>query len=310
MLTDLDASVLFALHGLFSLLAAAISMLLIQPAYRSSPRRTLAYHFVLAFFIPVLGGIALLVLAVNARVLNQRYRARPYSTVRMPVFTAAPRTPALAFGAGSIRERLINPNLPKDTRLKALLTVQTMPGNLSTHLLREVLSDPNDDLRMTAYGMLDKGAKHLNLQIQQELERLEGGPSDEERGQIFKQLAAHYWELAYQGYAVGELRDFSLNAAWRHAQDAIALRPQDGGLWVMIGRIALARHDTDQAMHALDQAQKLAIPPAQVQTYLAELAFQRRDFKAVRSLIDTFGTQQVSFSTAPLLAFWKTGVRA
>lgn len=309
MLTDLDPSLLLLLHGLFSLLAAGISMLLIQPAYRSSPRRTLAYHFVLAFFIPVLGGIALILLAINARVLNQRYRARPYSAVRMPVFTAAPRAPALAFGAGSIRERLINPNLPKDMRLKALLTVQTMPGNLSTHLLREVLSDPSDDLRITAYGMLDKGEKHLNQNIQQELERLEGKPSTEEHGQILKQLAVHYWELVYQGYAVGELRDFSLNAAWRHAQDAITLRPLDGGLWVMIGRIALARQDTKHAMHALDQAQKLAIPPAQVQTYLAELAFQRRDFQTVRGLLDTFGRQQISFSTAPLLAFWKTGVR-
>ncbi|MFO7541399.1 MAG: hypothetical protein R6W97_01130 [Thiobacillus sp.] len=304
--TELDASLLL-FHGLFSLFAAGISMLLIQPAYRSSPRRTLAYHFVLAFFIPVLGGIALILLAINARVLNQRYRARPYSAVRMPVFTAAPRAPALAFGVGSIRERLINPNLPKEMRLKALLTVQNMPGNLSTHLLREALSDPSDDLRMTAYGMLDKGEKHLNQQIQQELKRLEGAPSADERGQIFKQLAAHYWELAYQGYAVGELRDFSLNAAWHHAQDAAALRPQDGGLWVMIGRIALARHDTEQATYALDQAQKLAIPPAQVQTYLAELAFQRRDFQAVRRLVNAFGRQQISFSTAPLLAFWKTG---
>lgn len=307
MLSGFDSGLLLAIHGLTSLLAGVLSTLLLPRAYRSSPRRTLAYHSLLALFIPLLGGLGLILLAINARVLDRRYHARPYSAIRMPVFTAAPRLPALAYGAGSIRERLINPRLPKAVRLKAMLAVKSMPGNLSTPLLREVLSDPSDDLRMTAYGMLDKGEKHLNQLIQHELTRLVGDPASDERGQILSQLAAHYWELVYQGYAVGELRSFSLHAAWLHAQDAIALRPEDGGLWVLIGRIALARQDAEKAARAFEQAQTRGIPPIQVQPYLAELAFQRRDFKAVRALIRGFDTQQASYASAPLLAFWKTG---
>lgn len=305
--THFDSGLLLAMHGLLSLLAGVISTLLMPPAYRSSPRRTLAYHTALALFIPLLGGLGLILLAINARVLDRRYHARPYSAIRMPVFTAAPLQAAVAYGAGSIRERLVNPQLPRAVRLKAMLSVQTMPGNLSTPLLREVLSDPSDDLRMTAYGMLDKGEKHLNQLIQHELTRLAGAPSSDERGQIFSQLAAHYWELVYQGYAVGELRSFSLHAAWRHAQDAVALRPEDGGLRVLIGRIALARQDTEHAARAFEHAQKRGIPPAQIQPYLAELAFLRRDFKTVRALMRPLDMQQASFSSAPLLAFWNPG---
>ena len=306
---NLELAMVLLVHSMFSVATSLVSTLFMPPAYRSSPRRTFFYHLTLAFFMPFLGGLALILLAINARVQNRRYREKPYSSVRMPVFTAGPGKLALGYGAGSIRSRLINTTLPKDVRLKALLTVQTMPGNLSTQLLREVLSDPSDDLRMAAYGMLDKGEKVLNQQVQHELERLSGNPSAEERGEIYKLLASHYWELAYQGYAVGELRSFSLQTAWRHSQEAVQLRPADGGLWVLIGRIALARQDTEHATRAFDQALERAVPPVQVLTYLAELAFLRRDYNTVRTLIQTFGTQQTTFSTAPLLAFWKMGVR-
>jgi hypothetical protein len=47
-----------------------------------------------------------------------------------------------------------------------------------------------------------------------------------------------------------------------------------------------------------------------VQPYLAELAFQRRDFRTVRELVARFGKQEASFSTTPVLAFWKNGTRS
>lgn len=311
MLTELNLLVLLLLHVIYCVMAGLVSTWLMPAQYRSSPRRTFAHHTVLAFFIPLLGAPALILLAIYANAINRRPLERPYSAVRLPVFTAAPAEPALSFGAGSIRSRLINPALPKDTRLKALLTVQAMPGNLSSRLLHEVLSDPSDDLRLTAYGMLDKGEKRINLLIQQALDQLDGQPSLEQRGLLHKKLAAHYWELVYQDYAhQGELRAFALLSAWRHVQEALALRADDGELWVLAGRIALNRHDTQLADAAFAQAEKLGAPSGQVHSYLAELAFQRRDFKTVRELVGRFGKQEASYSTQPVQAFWARGAQS
>ena len=311
MLPDLDPGVLLILHGLISLLAGLVSTLLMPPQYRSSPRRTFSLHVLLAFFIPMLGTLALILLALYVRAINRQHHDRPYTTIRLPVFTAAPAAPPIAYGAGSIRSRLVNAGLPAETRLKALMAVQAMPGNLSTRLLHEVLSDPSDDLRLTAYGMLDKGEKKINLLIQQSLDEMSHSPSLEQRGQLLKQLASHYWELVYQNYAhQGELREFALQSAWRYAQESLGYRPDDGDLWVLTGRIALARLDTEKAMHAFSEAERLAVPAGRVQPYLAELAFQRRDFKAVGTLVNRMGKQEANFSTTPVLSFWKQGARS
>lgn len=308
MLPDLNPDVLLILHGLITLLAGLMSTLLMPPQYRSSPRRTFSLHILLAFFIPVLGAFALILLALYVRAINRQHQDRPYTTIRLPVFTAAPAAPPIAYGAGSIRSRLINTDLPAETRLKALMAVQAMPGNLSTRLLHEVLSDPSDDLRLTAYGMLDKGEKKINLLIQQSLDEMARSPSVEQQGLILKQLASHYWELVYQNYAhQGELREFALQSAWRYAQEALGYRPDDGELWVLAGRIALARLDTKQAKRAFSEADRLAVPPGRVQPYLAELAFQHRDFKAVRNLVTRLGKQEANFSTTPVIAFWNQG---
>jgi polysaccharide biosynthesis protein PelE len=301
---------LILVHVAVSLLASLGSVALMPRQYRSSPRRVLAYHLVLASFLPVLGSALVLVLAFYARAIDRRPTERSFRILRLPVFTAATRDPVLSYGAGSIRSRLTNLELPKEVRLKALLTVQTMPGNLSTGLLREVLSDPSDDLRLTAYGMLDKGEKLLNHVIQQNLKLLESSTDANRQAQVHKQLAACYWELVYQGFAQGELRDFSLNAALRHARTAAQRRGGDADLWVLVGRIALERRDLALAAEALETAQKRSASASRVCLYLAELAFLKRDFATVRRLIHGITRQECGLSTAPLQVFWRVEKRA
>jgi len=293
------------LHGLVSLLAGLVSTLLMSPQYRSSPRRVFTLHVLLAFFIPVLGAVAVLVLSAYARVIGRPYQERPYHLVRLPVFTAATKAPSLSYGAGSVHSRLINPEVSGAIRLKALLTVQAMPGNLSTRLLRDVLSDPSDDLRLTAYGILDKGEKEINERIRDALKKLNDPQESDARSELHQQLAGHYWELVYQGYAQGELRRFALRAAWRHAQEAVQADPGSADVWMLAGRIAAAQHDQAAAQHAFQRAQALAMPHSRIRPYLAELAFQKRDFDAVRQHLQGIGRHEINFSTAPLLAFWR-----
>lgn len=293
------------MHTVMTALAAFIATLLLPPQYRSSPRQAFAFHAMLAWFVPILGGLTLIALALYARVINRLHHARPFSEVRLPVFTAAPNAPPPTYGAGSIRPRLLHTELAKQTRIEALLTVQSLPGNLSARLLREVLSDPADDLRLSAYGMLDHGEKQLNLRIQHALDQLEHETLPEARGLLHQRIAESYWELVYQDYAhQGELRAFALQSAWRAAQEALPLRPQDGDLHVLTGRIALTLGYAEEAAAAFARAIELSIPHTRVLPYLAELAFLRRDFVSARARINELGECAKSFSTAPLIAFW------
>lgn len=301
---------LFLMHVAGCVLASLASWRLMPSHYRSMRRGVVAYHFLLAFFLPVFGVILVLALALVARSTAGRCSPHHFQVVRLPVFTAATREPTLNYGIGSIRSRLTNSRLSQDVRLKALLTVQAMPGNLSTRLLREVLSDPADDLRLTAYGMLDKGEKLLNQAIQENLKLLDAATDVNRRAQVEKQLAMNYWELVYQGFAQGELRSFSLGAAWRHARAAAQRLGDDADLWVLIGRIAMERRDIEAAAEAFDMAQRQSVRGGRVRTYMAELAFLKRDFATVRKLIGDVARQECGLSTAPLRAFWQAEEKA
>ncbi len=306
---DMTPGALLLAHALLALLAALAATVLLPPQYRSSPRRALVFHIVLAGFIPFLGGLALIGWVLYARFIDRRHHERPFAAVRLPAFTAAPDAKHVGAGAGSLRPRLTQTDMPRQTRLDALLTAQNLPGNLSVRLLREVLSDPVDDLRLAAYGMLDKGEKLLNQKIQLALEQLANETAPEARGRLLQRVADCYWELVYQDYAhQGELREFALLSAWRAATDALLLRPQDGDLLVLIGRIALARGQADEAAVAFARARALSIPHNRVLPYLAELAFLRRDFARVRALIGELEDGSKNFTTAPLIAFWAGAV--
>ncbi len=300
---------LIAAHFAVSLFAGAASWLLMPGHYRTPRGLVIFHHFLLAWFLPVLGAVLVLVLPLYARLIGRRPAVADFRAVRLPEFTAPPREPVLKYGVGSIRSRLTNLALSADVRLKALLTVQAMPGNLSTRLLREVLSDPADDLRLTAYGMLDRGEKYLNQTIQTNLKLLEGETDATRQAFLNKQLAMNYWELVYQGFAQGELRAFSLNAALRHARAAMQRLGDDADLWVLVGRIALEHRDLDAAEEAFGKAQRRAVRSGRINTYLAELAFLRRDFATVRKLIGDMSRHEAGLSTEPLRAFWTSEAR-
>lgn len=304
-------------HALFTLVTALLATRLLPPQYRSSPRRAFVFHCVLAACIPVLGGLVLIGWALYARFINRLHQARPFAAVHLPVFTAAPETSSFSAGAGSLRPRLTRSDLSRQTRIEALLTVQNLPGNLSSRLLREVLSDPVDDLRLSAYGMLDKGEKQINQQIEAaqaqldrvaQLDQTRPGVPSAARGPLLHRMAECYWELVYQDYAhQGELREFALQSAWRAAQEALPLCPHDGDLLVLVGRIALARGQLDDATRAFTQARALSVPHNRVLPYLAELAFLRRDFAETRALVQSLGQDARNFTTTPLIAFWHAG---
>ena len=76
MLSDLNVWMLLLAHSLLSLLAGLVSTLLMPPQYRSSPRRTFTHHSVMSFFIPVLGALALMLLAIYARAINLLHQER------------------------------------------------------------------------------------------------------------------------------------------------------------------------------------------------------------------------------------------
>lgn len=307
------------LHGGASL-ATAWVLLLITPAEHRQPKHwTLAFYTALVFFIPLLSIVAALTAALIIHLVPARHRTHlDFAEVDSVAFGAADQAGKIGkiqlgntnFGEGGIRARLNNQAAPLPTRVKALLATQNMPSRLVSPILRDVLTAPEDDLRLLAYGLLDQQEKRINDRIHEQLTILEHPPEDEDLQTVqpiaWRNLAELYWELIYQGLALGDLRFYAAREALKYADQVLDRDNNDVGMHFLRGRLLATLKRHEEAETAFKTAIERGLSPIKAIPYLAELAYWRRDFPQVRSLITQLQHGHNAMALAPVVHYWES----
>lgn len=295
-------TLLIVLHALLCAASAQLMQRMLPSDCREPRLAVVFLFFALAFFIPMAGGVALwLIIFAILRwpALSERQN---FQTLNPPEFTLQGDQINVRFGVGGVRARLADHTASSESRLEALLAIKAMPQRLSSSILRSLLDDPEEDLRLLAYGMLDSEEKNINEQINLALNEYRNTKG--QKAGIARRLAFLYWELVYQNLVMGDIRRYALKEAGQYADEALAAYPQDAGIWVLQGKIRGACEDWEGAHAAFLQGQHLGYPTARLTPYLAEHAFRQRRFDQVKRLLQSMDSLTVGDVMHPVIHFW------
>lgn len=300
-----------AVHALACAVLALALLPLLPGRLRQPPLAVLALLFSLAFFIPFLGLVALLLAVVVMRMLPVRERDTHFRLAAPPEFLLSVRDPPRLFRGLSIRQLLTDVHAAATLRTRALNAIASKPARIAGDLLRKLLSDPVEDLRLVAYGLLDTQEKALRTRISEQaalLEQLTTEPHrhSASRIDVLRHLAELNFELVYQSLVQGDVREHTLARAIEHAQAAIALDPGNGGLRQLLARMHLEQGDIDRACDDLIRATEDGLPDNRVLPYLAEMAYRRGDWRSVRALMHRIDPLTVTPRMAALVRYWQT----
>lgn len=284
-LTEGQAALLFVVcHGLGSLLLAGGTGARLYRRYPGAGGWSLVLPFCLAFCIPLVGPLGLLLSVVPALYRPRQRKPRPWRALGVPALPFRPpgQTQKLMFSDGGLQDVLRHSPDP-DQRLTALVATRRMRGKDAIPVLKLALRDPSDEVRLLAYSMLDQRESRINQRIEATLAKLaEAAPS--QRGELFGTLARWYWELAYLGLAQGSVLDHVLDQAGQYVEQALA---NGGGfaLRLLAGRIALAQGRLDRAEEQLLLAERAGIAAERLLPFRAELAFSQRRYQEIPGLL-------------------------
>jgi len=291
-------------HSAASAVLASLALLMVPSDFARPRVAVWMLFFALSACIPVLGFVGI-VAGLFALPLMPALRARRrFSKVALPALDPHERRDATAFRQAGLRQFLNNDRAPVDQRLKALVALQNAPAQFSSPVLRDLLGDSSEDLRLLAYGMLETREKKLNAQIQTaRAEYLAATDDAAIRRRAAQQLSTLYWELVYQGLVQGDLRRHAAGEALRYLEEALS-EEADAGLHLRHGHLLHELKRNDEAAAAYRRAAELGIPPPRVVPYLAELAFERHDYREVIRLLGGLREFRSVARLEPLLRFW------
>ena len=300
----------FAMHAFGSALFALAIALLVPGQYKQPRRWLLAYLFAFNFFIPVAGLICTMTGILIGIWFPRRIRKTSFETASSPQFTTYRNHEGTGFRGGQVRAQLSNINTPLDQRLKALVAVQDTPARATGNMLRDLLADSADDIRLLAYGILDGKEKQITQRVMENRQRLEAigssdnGPDRAERSRLHKAIAELYWELIYQNLVQGDMQSFSADQVRHHIDAALEVRGNDAGLWFLLARLELQQRQVKKAEFALTNAQRTGFARERLLPYLAELRFLQGHYGDVRALFAELAGRPGIPALAPARRYW------
>lgn len=265
-----------------------------------------AYMAAFCFFVPLGGTLVCLGSLLFSKLFPSRRDSAGIASVALPEFVTHLIQRVTHGGGARLRAQLGNARAPLPERMTALVAMQSMPTRTASPVLRELLADSTDDIRLLAYGMLDGAEKQLTQKILAELPRLEAADSPQAKLEINKRLADLYWELIYQNLVQGDVYRYTASQVERYASAALEIDDTNAALWYMRGRLALTRNAPGEAREFLARAEALGFARERVLPLLAEAAYLERDYAAVRRLMAAFDSPSPLPLVRPLLRYWQS----
>ncbi|HTJ94912.1 MAG TPA: hypothetical protein VL424_17605 [Pararobbsia sp.] len=257
--------------------------------YRQPVFVTWLLLFSFCLFVPVIGSLVCVAGIVWTLVWPRAADVSAWTSVTLPRF-AVYLVSRIAHGSGArLQAKLANPRLAIDDRVTALVAIQSMPTRTTGGVLRDLLGDPVEDVRLLAYGMLDAAEKKITQRIYDLLGKLDEDASAAEIEETCRVLAELYWELIYQNLVQGEMRTFSAQQVEKYAQRALSIDDSNAALWVTRGRLALSLNQIAVADEYFEKALSRGFPGDRLLPWIAESAYLRGDYRAVKTALAALG---------------------
>lgn len=309
--SDIALAGYLLIHAIASVLLAFFALPLLMQDTAKPRWAVLSLIAVASYAVPLGGFIGVISALLVLRFYRSKEKNADFESVQLPEFDLHQRSQG-GFRQAGLRSFLSNPDVPVRSRMKAMVALQYVSSRLSTPLLRKVLNDPSEDLRMLAYGMIDNQELRINRSIDYELGVLRAGadssgaPTTASAVEAAEHLAELYWELVYQELAQGDLRQHAIHESLRYGQMVLAQQPNHTLLWLQRGRL-LQNTNTDsleEASACYEKALTLGIPETRVLPYQAELKFKQRDFAAVQTIMNHLNAKGSLPRLRSVIEYW------
>jgi tetratricopeptide (TPR) repeat protein len=272
-------------HFLMNLIMAWTLLRLLPQRYQQHVLGPIIFFFSLGFFMPIFGSIGLFI-ALMFGIWKQKNIQNKNKVWRLTGRALIPnRTPniykKLTFSAHGMLSRLQKSDNLKE-HLGIVLATRFMREENAVPLLNLALKNPQDDVRLIAFTLLEKKNAHINADI----ERLQNSLSkDEKSTKTHIAIAINYLRLVLLNLIQAEMRDQVLDIAHQHLNKALNEDSSDRNGHFILGQILLEQGQVDKAESAFNRALELGFAPSNIYYFLAQIAYQRRQFHKLKEYL-------------------------
>lgn len=257
----------------------------VKIAYRDHKMVWFGFYFTMIFLMPGFAVFGVYGAILHALLYPKKQRDVLWKDVPVPDLPYQPVIVSAEplYGEGGLSS-VIQSARDVQRRVNAVVAAKQINEKMSVPLLQAALKDPEDDVRLFAYAVLDAKTTaitdriaNLLLEVKQE--------KGVAKSRLCYAVAQNYWELSFLGLATGNTLDFVLNEAKKFAAQAADLGWAGSDVDFLIGRILLQQKEYAKAAQHFTKSLKKGALESAILPYLAETSYEQRRFNTVRDTL-------------------------
>ncbi len=210
-----------------------------------------------------------------------------------------------AFGEGSMVDLMANEMAPQELRMKALSTMAENMTQKNVSVIKNSLSEKDDEIRLYSFSLIDNMEQGINGKIHTASEKFKHSSSEKERISAARDLAFLYWEMIYFDLSDDILKAYLVGESYKYAKIVLNADINDTQINVLLGKIYLHKSSFEDATTHFVMAIESGIEHEYIIPYLAELYFKRGNYRSIRSMLREVQNLDMNATMHPVVAQWR-----
>jgi len=302
---SLSTQELLMLHLLLSSTLAIVASTLLKNKYTTPFLWIFTIIFSINLIAPILGYLFTFTLTIILVWVKKKHYLHSVETFNHEEFlkNSYPQVKRI-FGEGAINSLATDTQNHSPNKMKGLVFMANHPSKDNFSLIKGLLSDPNNEIRLYSFSVLANAEGELNDKISHTQQIFDATIDSLKKAKLASELAFYYWEFIHYGLSDKETNKFIMDKVTYYANFALGHHFESGKLYALLGKNAFLQKAYLDASVYFHKALKLGIKKSTIAPYLAEISFDNRKFTEVHTLLLEINPLETSALTAPLRAQW------
>ncbi|MEA1918886.1 MAG: hypothetical protein U9N52_03515 [Campylobacterota bacterium] len=297
----------YVIHALASLVVAFFATIFLKKRFEDHTYSLIGFFFLFNIAVPIAGFfftawlIYYLLHVKYEKVLNN------ISYINMVEFeTEFPEIERI-FGEGSMSDLLSNGQASSALKMKALVSMADNITQNNVALIKNSLSDKDDEIRLYSFAIIDKMERGINKSIHTKLTELNAlDTEDEKRIILAEELAYLYWDMVYFELSDEDLKKFILTEVQKYAKIVLNHNMNHMNINILLGKVYLMLERYEDASTCFAIVIEEEGESSYTYPYLAEIFFNQKNFRSTKALLNSSKNLKINSTLSPIIEQWKS----
>lgn len=296
------------MHIVISVIIALIAALLITKRVQESTLSIFVSLLAFNLMLPFIAYIVTLLLAPVISFVKNKTYIHDVQTFNKEEFLKSPYPQVeRLFGEGAVVSLATDKDNHSSNKMRGVAFMAQNPTKENNKLIRGLLSDQDNEVRLYSFSLLNSKEEELNKRISQLLSDYEKCTQESQKSIIDTKLAFLYWQFIYSGLIEVENEYLMIEKVQHHVNKALQSKDvkERELLLSLLAKTHFKKHEYKKSSALFYEAVQEGLKKNTILPYLAEIAFIGRDFEEVKALMQEPAPEENLFLTNPLYVQWR-----